>query len=153
MQFIRTNNGVIIEDWFDNIKLEHCGDAKMGYHKISVGALQQGTYSLEFVSGHEKHYCQVVVHKGAPWKCADGFILKKHCLQENMISASIAKIANVQIHELDDVADERTEAKNNHHEVTVTVDNCTETTHLHAFAHHFIPGNQLQFTQQINMLQ
>jgi len=29
----------------------------MGYHKISVAALQQGTYSLEFVSGHVKHHC------------------------------------------------------------------------------------------------
>jgi hypothetical protein len=95
MQLIRKNNGVIIEDWFENIKLEHCGDSKMGFDKISVTDFEQGVYSLKFISGHMEHYCEVTVQKGKPWKCADGFILKKHCLQENMISASISKIANV----------------------------------------------------------
>ena len=79
----------------------------MGYHKISVDFLQQGIYYLEFLSGHTKHTCQIVVHKGTQWKFAEGFILKKYCLQENIQSSTIGTVTNVQIHALDDIPDER----------------------------------------------
>jgi hypothetical protein len=52
------------------------------------------------------HVCNIKVHKGAQWECAEGFILKKSCLQENMQSAILTKISNVEIHS-DDIPDER----------------------------------------------
>ena len=39
LSIIRKNNGAIVEDWFNNVKLVHCGDDKMGYHKITVDSL------------------------------------------------------------------------------------------------------------------
>jgi len=51
-----------------------------------------------------------------------------------MRSAAIVKVVKVEITN-DQIPDERVNGNNNHHHVSVTVDNCSESIHLHAFAH------------------
>lgn len=74
-----SQNGMMIEDWFDKIQLNHNGDEHTGYYYIQIDDLAQGDYKLNFVSGHESKEFKIQVHKGTQWG-QDGFILKKNCL-------------------------------------------------------------------------
>lgn len=72
----------------------------------------------------------IKVHKGRMW-AQDGFIVKKNCLQENMQSTKICKVANMALSK----KDEKTT------QVDLLVDNVSEKgVHLHVFAHQFLPN-------------
>ena len=45
---IRSNNNLIVENCFDKVQLKQDGLA----HSFRVNDLKQGTYNLDFVSGH-----------------------------------------------------------------------------------------------------
>jgi hypothetical protein len=94
---IRSNNAVIVEDWFDAAILEHFGDEDSGYHTFRIPGLQQGSYSISFVSGHQRFNIKVKVSIGSAWEGSDNFILKKHCLQENIASTQMLKIKSLDI--------------------------------------------------------
>jgi hypothetical protein len=121
--------------------LKQNGDEYSGYHYIQIDDLQQGDYELKFLSGHTNLNFRITVHKGTAWG-QDGFILKKNCLQENVQSTSMIRISGVKI------AKEQTGST-----VEVTVENVSGNVRLHAFAHQYLPTNQLELVYQIQLLQ
>jgi len=98
---------------------------------------------MEFLSGHQKVSINLKVNNGTYWDGADGFILKKHSLQENIQSSSIVKIAKVEIEK----------GGNDSHSVTVKIDDCSKSAHVHAFATQFVPNDQLGMVRQIEAMQ
>lgn len=64
MTMLRYNRSMLIDDWFDHVKLKHSGDEQSGYHYIQVDDLQQGQYELSFLSGHGQLTFDITVHKG-----------------------------------------------------------------------------------------
>jgi len=85
----------------------------------------------------------VTVNSGTYWEGADGFILKRHSLQENIQRSTIVKIAKVEIEKGGDDT----------HSVTVKIDDCSKSTHVHAFATQFVPNDQLGMVRQIEAMQ
>ena len=63
---------------------------------------------------------EIKVHKGESWG-QDSFILKKNCLQENVQSTNMCRIATVELAE--------------GIQVEVQVENVSGNVHLHVFAH------------------
>jgi hypothetical protein len=98
---------------------------------------------MAFLSGHQRISISVKVNSGTYWEGADGFILKKHSLQENIQRSSIVKIAKVEIEKGGD----------NTHSVTVKLDDFSKSVHVHAFATQFVPNDQLGMVHQIESMQ
>jgi hypothetical protein len=40
----RSNDGLIIDDWFDKVQLMQSGDSLFGYHYLKIDDLAQGEY-------------------------------------------------------------------------------------------------------------
>ena len=74
------------------------------------------------MSGHSKHNVRIIVHKGEEWD--DGFILKKHSLQESVASSKIVKIRDAAI----------TDSKPGMKNVSVQLEDFSQNVRLHAFA-------------------
>ena len=84
---------MVVENWFSKMEI----DREKNYCNLRIDGLQQGTYNLKFMSGHTFHTVKVTVHKGEEWD--EGFILKKHSLQESVAQKKIVKIKDASISE------------------------------------------------------
>lgn len=115
----RKNNGVIIENWFDQVKLNVGGEHD---YEVEVNDLAQGDYTLQFLSGYETVRMTITVHRGQEWD--ESFILKRTCLQENLANVNIVKIKSASI----------TPTENGKSKVTVQLKDFSKEVRVHAFA-------------------
>jgi len=97
---IRSVNNVIIEDMFKKVKLTAVGN--MG-HSFTC-QLQQGTYDLDFVSGHTEINIKINVGVGKVWNASDKFILKEDCLQENLACNKVLRFTSAECKESNSVS-------------------------------------------------
>lgn len=78
---VRSKQGIIIEDWFNKIKVVRKQNANSHYFMLLVEDLEVGEYDM-FLRGDQTHQMKLTVHKGNYWNNLENFILKKTCIQE-----------------------------------------------------------------------